>query len=216
MTTRESPAQRGSRLARRLLIRVGEELRIARVSAGLSSRTVGTSVGISHTQVLRIERALAPHVDVNVIARLAAVVGCDLSIAIHPAATPIRDAAHVALLERLHARLVRTLVWTTEVPIPIPGDRRSADATIRGMGVDAIVEAETRLDDVQAVIRRINAKQRDLGLPRAILLLSDTRHHRAVLRATPSLIERFPVDTRHALTALRRGDDPGGDCLVIL
>jgi transcriptional regulator with XRE-family HTH domain len=216
MTTRESPAQRGSRLARRLLIRVGEELRIARVSAGLSSRTVGASVGISHTQVLRIERAMAPHIDLGILARHAAVLGCDLSIAIHPAATPIRDAAHVALLDRLHARLARTLVWTTEVPMPIAGDRRSADATIRGAGVDAFVEAETRLDDLQAVIRRVNAKQRDLGQPRAILLLSDTRHHRAVLRAASSLMERFPVDTRHALAALERGRDPGGDCLVIL
>jgi hypothetical protein len=216
MTTRESPAQRGSRLARRSLIRVGEELRIARVSAGLSSRTVGNSVGISHTQVLRIERALAPHVDVRVIARHAAVLGCDLSITIHPVATPIRDAAHVALLERFHARLPMALTWTAEVQMPIQGDRRSADATISGPGIEAIVEAETRLDDVQAVVRRMNAKQRDLGMRRAILLVSDTRHHRDLIRTTPSLGQRFPIGTRRALAALARGDDPGGDCLVIL
>ena len=35
---------------------IGEELREARLSAGLSQRQVGASAGISHTEVGRIER----------------------------------------------------------------------------------------------------------------------------------------------------------------
>jgi transcriptional regulator with XRE-family HTH domain len=198
------------------MLRVGEELRIARVSSGLSSRAVGALVGISHTQVLRIERAHAPHVDIDTLAKLASVLGHDLSLAIHPAGSPVRDAAHVRLLGRLRSRLPDSLTWRTEVPMPIPGDARSADATIRGPRLDALVEAETRVHDVQALDRHIAAKQRDLGVRRVILLLSETRHHRELIRTTHWLNERFPIGTRQALAALAHGDDPGADCLVVL
>ena len=198
------------------MIRVGEELRIARVSAGLSSRAVGAPIGVSHTQVLRIERAQAPHVDIETLARLAAVLGHDLSLAVHPAGSPVRDAAHLALLDRLRRRLSSDLIWRTEVPMPIPGDARSADAMIRSARLEAMVEAETRVHDVQALDRRIAGKQRDLGAARVILLLADTRHHRELIRTTPWLTDRFPIGTRRALAALARGDDPGTDCLVVL
>jgi hypothetical protein len=62
--------------------------------------------------------------------------------------------------------------------MPIPGDRRSVDGVALTADFDAIVEAETRLDDVQAAERRLRGKQRDLDTKRAILLVSDTRHNR--------------------------------------
>ena len=102
------------------------------------------------------------------------------------------------------------------MPIPIPGDLRSADVVIDGPSVDAMVEAETRLDDLQAMERRINLKQRDLGVRRVILLVADTRHNRAILEAHPDLLQRFPVSTRACLLALREGRDPGGDAIVLL
>jgi hypothetical protein len=134
----------------------------------------------------------------------------------YPVGTAIRDQAHVALLARFAARLSPTMLWRTEVPIPIPGDLRSADGTLAAPGVGAIVEAETRLHDLQATQRRLRAKQRDLGLPRAILLVADTRHNRAVIRNVPGLHREFPVGTRACLAALAAAQDPGGDCLVIL
>jgi hypothetical protein len=106
--------------------------------------------------------------------------------------------------------------WRTEVPLPIPGDLRSADGVATTDDFAAIVEAETRLDDVQAAERRLRSKQRDLGGRRAILLVADTRHNRHVIDQVPDLRHQFPIDTRHCLAALGRGDDPGGDCLVIL
>ena len=199
-----------------LLRRLGEELRVARAVTGMSTRRVAALTGISHTQVLRIERGLAPRVDIDIIARLAAVLGCELSMGIHPVGAPVRDNAHIALLGRCAARLAPSITWLTEVPMPIPGDLRSADGVARATDFDAIVEAETRLDDVQAAERRLRGKQRDLDTRRAILLVADTRHNRTVIDQVPELLRQFPIDTRHCLAALGRGFDPGGDCLVIL
>jgi hypothetical protein len=60
------------------------------------------------------------------------------------------------------------------------------------------------------------AKQRDLGCRRLILLLTDSRYHRDLLRRHPDLIEEFPVSARVGLRALAEGRDPGGDMIVLL
>jgi hypothetical protein len=173
-------------------------------------------VGISHTQLRRIESGTAPHVDLDLLARIASVLGHELSVGVHPIGLPVRDKAHILLLRRFAARLHKSIRWRTEVPIPIPGDRRSADGVAEAHGFDAAVEAETRIHDVQAVGRGLRAKQRDLGAKRAILLLADTRHNRAVISTVPELVDAFPIPARACMAALARGEDPGGDCLVIL
>ena len=216
MPTRESAIQRAAQRTRALLRKVGDEIRIARLAHGISTRDLGSLAGISHTQVIRIERGLAPHTDLGVLSRLASVLGLELSLGTHPITAPVRDKAHLALLKRFELRLHRSIRWRTEVPIPIPGDLRSADAVADTATFDATIEAETRLNDVQATERRLRAKQRDLGTTRAILLVADTRHNRAVIKQVPDLSAQFPVGTRACLAALGRGQDPGGDCLVIL
>jgi len=199
-----------------LLRRAGEELRLLRVSTGTSTRQLATTIGISHTQVRRIEAGLAPHIDLDLLSRMASALGAELSLGVHPIGPPVRDRAHLELLARFAAHLGPSVTWQTEVPIPIRGDLRSADGVARGTDFDAIVEAETRLHDVQATERRLGAKQRDLGTARAILLVADTRHDRAVISAVPNLKRQFPVGTRACLAALGKGRDPGADCLVIL
>jgi hypothetical protein len=74
----------------------------------------------------------------------------------------------------------------------------------------------THLDDWQALERGINGKAAALGCDRVILLVSDSRHNRTVIRETSAITDRFPISTRAALAALARGVDPGGDCLVVL
>ena len=71
-------------------------------------------------------------------------------------------------------------------------------------------EAETRIGDLQALERRVNAKQRDLRLTTVLLLAADTRHNRRVIADYAQLRSRFPVSTRAALTALAHGREPGG------
>ena len=153
---------------------------------------------------------------IELAATMAAALGLQLNVTLHPDGNPVRDSGHRALLERLRARLGDGLRLRTEVPIPIEGDRRSADAVIDGRGTAMMVEAETRIDDVQALERRLSAKQRDLGIGRVILLVADTRHNRTVVANNPSIRARLPISTRACLAALSRGVDPGGDGLVFL
>jgi transcriptional regulator with XRE-family HTH domain len=211
----ERPADRGARRGRQLVTRTAAELLAARRGAGLSQRELSRQVRVSHTKIGKAERGEPDQLTLELAAKMAAVLGLQLSVALYPDGDPLRDAGHLALLERFRARLPRTLRWRSEVPIPIAGDRRSADAVIDGPGLDILIEAETRIDDVQAVERRITAKQRDLGCHRVILLVSDTRHNRAVV-SVPALRERFPISTRACIAALMRGREPNGDPLVIL
>ncbi|MGH2475488.1 MAG: helix-turn-helix domain-containing protein [Candidatus Limnocylindrales bacterium] len=195
--------------------RVIDELEMNRRGRGISCRELGRRTGISHTQIGRVSRGDLRDLGIGAASRMAAVLGLDISVTVHPVGDPVRDAAHLALIRRFSARLPASLRWRTEVPIPLPGDRRSADGVVDGPRVRAI-EAETRLDDIQAMERRIRAKQRDLGIGRIILLVADTRHNRAVIAGVPELGQRFPVGTRRCLAALGRGVDPGSDCLVII
>jgi transcriptional regulator with XRE-family HTH domain len=205
----------GTRRGRRLTLRFGDEIRRARGSANLSQRQLGIYVGLSHAAVGRIERGeVSP--DLITAAQLCAVLGMELSVGCHPVSSPARDRAHLDLLERLHGELHRSLNWGTEVWLQIPGDLRALDALIRGSDFRSMVEAETHLSDVQATERKIHLKQRDAGMPRAILLMRDTRHNRRVLAESPGLQRAFPLGSRRVLAALRAGRDPGGDGIVIL
>jgi hypothetical protein len=100
--------------------------------------------------------------------------------------------------------------------MPIAGDLRAGDGVVEGGFGMNLVEAETRLTDVQAVVRKAMLKKRDLGAHRLILLISDTANNRRVLDLHPELREQFPVSMRRCMAALARGEDPGGDSLVIL
>ncbi len=109
--------------------------------------------------------------------------------------------------------------WITchrEWPIPNDGDRRALDLLMVGLPKRTGVEAETVLDDQQALERSINLKRRDAQLERVILLVSDTRRNRLILREADALRRAFPLETRAVMAALTRGRDPGADGIVVL
>ncbi len=215
--TRSSAASLGADRARRLVGELTTELRRARIDRCLSQVEVGRAVGLGGTQVCRIERGQSPGVSIVVLCRLLAAVGLELSARAYPAGEPIRDRAHAAVLGRFRARLHGSLRWRLEVPFPIPGDLRAWDGYVDGRGWRVGVEAETRPGDLQALQRRLALKLRDGGVDALILLLSDTRHNRELLRAHgDELVERFPVPGRRAVELLAAGVSPGGNAIVLL
>jgi transcriptional regulator with XRE-family HTH domain len=217
VATRDRVVYEGRRRARRITTLLGEELREARVVAGLRQVDVGRAVGISGAHVSRIERGLVRGLQVSMICRLLAVVGRELSARSYPAGPPLRDKAHLALLEGIRERLHPNLRMRVEVHLGLPGDQRALDARIDGAGMTIALEAETRLRDIQAQVRAAVLKQQDAGIDRLLILVKGSRGNRLALRESCGLLAAtFPVSGRAALAALAAGRDPGGNAIVIL
>ncbi len=217
MSTKERPGDHGQRRGDRLLDELLREIREARIGRNLSQAAVGRAVGLSDSQVSLIERGGHRDVPFVLVARLLGVVGLEMSARAYPAGGGLRDVAQLALLDRFRARVGGSLAWRSEVPIPIEGDLRAWDAALVGRGLTIGVDAETRLRDIQAVDRRVMLKLRDSGFDRAVLLVASTRSNRTALHeAGAGLLANYPIATRPALRALAAGEDPGGNCLVVL
>jgi transcriptional regulator with XRE-family HTH domain len=215
MTNRDGPIARAIRVAHDDEIRVLGELGRARRGAGLSREAVGRACGLARSSVERLE-AGTRRSTIRELAAYGATVGLEVRLRAYPAGDPIRDAGQQRLLERFRPRLHPGLSWRTEVTLPIEGDRRAWDALIRGEGWVVAVEAETVLDDLQAVERRIALKQRDGGIDRVILLVADTRRNRRALAAAPNAFPGFSLDARATLRDLAAGRNPDRSAILVL
>jgi len=193
-----------------------QELGAARRSAGLGLDTVGRAVGVAPSTVWRTETGVTNAPDLLLLAGIASAVGLDLRLQVYLAGDPIRDVAQQRLLVRLRGRVHASLRWATEVPLSIAGDLRAWDATIRGPTWLIGVEAETVLQDLQAIERRLALKRRDGGLDHVLLLVADTRRNRAALAAAPAAFADFSRDSRTVLRRLASGSSPGTSAIVIL
>jgi hypothetical protein len=164
-----------------------------------------------------LERGRYANVPFVLVAQFLSVVGLDLAARAYPVGGGLRDIAQVRLLDRLRARASRDFTWQTEVPIPIPGDLRAWDAVIRIGSIVIGVDAETRLRDFQSVDRRMTLKARDSGVDSTILLLSDTRSNRGILRDIRLVAAvNYPIPSRVALAALEAGRQPSGNAIIML
>jgi transcriptional regulator with XRE-family HTH domain len=213
---------RGIRLADRDRRQIGSEIRARRVALGFTLAELARRARMSTSQVGRIERGEQDSVTVEQLAVLGALVGLDVRTRTYPGPDPSVDAAQLAILARLRARLPEGTSMRLEVPLPIQGDQRAWDAMLPDLH-DSVgrrplpIDIESRLHDFQAQMRRVIMKLRDSGLEVVLLVVGDTHHNRNVLRAAgPMLRADFPVSARSALAALRRGEHPGGSAIVLI
>ena len=215
MTNRDGPVTRAIRIANEDDSRVRADLARARRGTGLSREAVAHACGLSRTALERLETGTRRST-VQEFAAVGAAVGLDVRLRAYPAGDPIRDAGQQRLLERLRHRCHSTLSWATEVAIPIDGDHRAWDALIRGPGWSVGVEAETVLDDLQAVERRLSLKQRDGRVDHVILLVAETRRNRRALAAGISAFALLSRDARTILAALAAGRNPASSAVLVL
>lgn len=207
---------RANRVFRRALRVIGEEVRVTRRGLGLSQARLGQSCGLSGSEVGRIERGQARWLTIEHAARIFAALGLELSVRGFPSGDPIRDGPHDKLLTRLEARLHPHFKRHREWPVPIPGDMRAIDLVLGGLPKLIAVEAETVIDEINSLQRRLELKRRDSGIDRMVLLVRDTDRNRDVVRSSRSLREMFPLGTRTVLAALAAGRDPGANGIVFL
>ena len=216
MARRSASVDRARRRIEADLRRALRDLADGRRSAGLSLRAIEVATGVSKSAVDRLEDYRGMTVDLAAMAAVAAATGNDLRLQLFPAGDPIRDVASQRLLTRFRACVHPRLGWATEVTLEIEGDLRAWDAVITGPTWRCHVEAETVLDDLQALERRLERKRRDGAAHHVILVVADTRRNRRALAAAPSAFGRFSRDARAVLRALRAGVDPGRDAIVLV
>lgn len=213
----DSPIQEAARLAIWVLREIGRELRVARILAGLSQAEVGRRLGKSASYVSRVEYALIAGVDTGDLYRHAAIVGLKPYIKLFPLGRRVMDGPQLALWERFRIRLAAGWTVALEVPVPIAGDLRAADAVISVPGCICMVEVITRLADFQAQYRAATVKARDLGADFIIFVLANTATNRRIVReAGIAATDAFPLRTRDALRSLGAASSPGANAIVML
>jgi transcriptional regulator with XRE-family HTH domain len=214
---RTNPLHEASIQAIRILHELGRELRLARISAGLSQAELARRLGTSQARISRFERARDVRGTLSELMRHAAAVGLRLWVRAYPATRRLLDEPQLQLLQRFRDRIAAAWAWELEVPVPIPGDLRAGDARITIGETTILVEAITRLADIQAQSRAAQLKRRDLDATRLILLVAATETNRRAVRAAGAVLsEAFPIHTAAAMRALARGQDPGADAIVLL
>jgi transcriptional regulator with XRE-family HTH domain len=217
VATRETKADRGRRNGRDRATRLLSELREARLSADVSQRSLARALGWSHTRYCRFENDRAGSASVVELGAAAAVLGLKLSAGLYPEGEPLRDAGHQALIARAIAQIGPAWRVAREVPLPLAGDRRSWDVLLR-LGDHLVgVEAETRIRDVQRLVRRIRERERDGGVDAIVILLSDSRVNRALVgQLREALGPEYATAPRSILRALREGQPLPGSGVVLV
>lgn len=215
-----SHVARGRQRGHQLRSSIGDEIRRARIASGLRQTDLAVSLGISDSEVSRIECGGASWLSVDVAAQLCSVTGLELWLRAYPAGDPLRDAAHVRLLEALRRIIGPGLSLRAEVPIGPPRDLRAWDATIGSGRAWVHAELESRLTDAQALVRRLTLKLRDASAPRIqglVLVLADTRTNRgAALAARSTLASIAPASPSEILEGLRAGRLPDRGGVIFL
>ena len=226
--TSRTAINEGDRQLRRAATRFGEEFRLVRFRAGVSQAAVARAIGVDRATICRME-AGRPTVADRTRARAAAALGADFRLGIYPDAAPlIHDAAHARLVEAL-LRL-RHPSWHARVEAPVPGPgRRSTDLRLDRGGETVLLEVETRVHALEAIIRECEEKRSAVavdagpaadGEPRprlhVVLVLPPTRHHRSLVAEHPGTIKAaFPASTADIRRALTSADSswPGDGIL---
>jgi hypothetical protein len=172
---------------------------------------------MSQGEVSRLERFEFPAVALARLAEISAVLGLELSASLHGTGEAIRDAGHEATVKRFLGHIHPAFVCAREVPLPNVGDRRSWDVLLRLGPVLIGVEVETRIRDIQALVRRIRERERDGGVDHVLLVLADTIHNRHLVgQLREALGLRFVSTPREALANLRAGKALIGSAVVLV
>lgn len=217
MANRQSIQREANRFADWLLGEIGRELRVARIVAGKRLADVAEILGTSISHVSRVEHGLIKGIGIPALTRHAAAVGLKPYVKLFPAIARPLDHAQLALFARFRKRISTIWQVSLEVPMPIAGDLRAADALISIPGCRCMVEVITRLADFQAQYRAAQAKQRDLRADQIIFVVGGTTTNRRAIRDMGvAVTDALPLGTKDALLKLGAGVHPGANALILL
>lgn len=215
MSSRQSRRERGRRRGTLLRQRILDEVRSARTGANLSMRAVGLDLGWSESQYRRFEIGLSS-TSFEDVAMVASILGMELGAGLHPVGDGLVDRGHQALLKRFRALVAQSVRVGAEIRL-MNGGGRSWDLLLRIGRQQVGVEAETRVRDAQALVRRVRGRQHDGGADAILIVLSDSRHNRALAAELREMLgSEFQTEPRRLFAALREGRVlPGSGVLLV-
>ena len=211
----------GRSRSRYLAALFGRELRIARVTAGLSQARLASLAGTSQTEVSKAERGLLD-ISLDARCRLAAACGHELGWRLYPVATVrLRDSGQLALAQMIVAAAHPS--WRPRLEAPVaPGDPRAADLILTGSAEILHIEIERALFDLQAQLRAAQLKRELLAQAssqpvRLVMAVPDTSRTRARLAPFAQLLaQTAPTPSRRIWASIRNGEPLGGDGIAFV
>lgn len=218
MAIREDRLQRGRKRGRETVRRLVDELIETRRIASTSQLALALELGRSQSDISRLERLVEiDRVSFVEVSEVASLLGLEFSAGLHPSGEPISDKGHQALINRFRALLSPAFRVMAEVPLPAPGDRRAWDLLLRLPGQLIGVEAETRIRDMQRLVRHVHQRERDGGVEQIVVLLAATRTNRELVDDLRiALGPNYSTSPRKVLGSLRGGQTLPGSGVVLV
>jgi transcriptional regulator with XRE-family HTH domain len=201
--------------------RFGIELRIARVSAGLTQRQLAHRSGVSQQAISRVERGDVG-ISLEARCRLAAGAGHELGLRLYPVSSiRLRDSGQLKIAEAIAGALDPS--WTARMEVPVrAGDLRAADLLLSRPDELVQVEIERSIVDLQAQLRAGQIKRQMLaeGSPqpvRLVIAVPDSLAARSRMSLLAGLLAAaLPIPSRRIAAALRSGQPVGGDGMLFV
>jgi transcriptional regulator with XRE-family HTH domain len=221
MATKETRLLRGRRRGQMLAARAVRELRDARLLAGLSLSAVADAVDIDQSNLWRFEAGSLTDLGIVRLSEIASVLGYEVSVGLHPIGDPLRDKGQLACGRRFDALLNERWRVTDETLLPGAGEQRAWDKLLRLMDATPRylvgVDIESRVWDVQAIVRRTRQRERDGQVDHILIVLAGTAHNRRVAdELRNGLGVDYQAGARSLLAGLRRGERLVGPGVVLV
>jgi transcriptional regulator with XRE-family HTH domain len=218
---RNRPAVIGRSRSRYLATAFARELRLARMTAGLSQRQLAGLAGLSQQEASKAERG-ASDVSLEARCRLAAACGHELGWRLYPVATVrLRDSGQMALAQAIVASAHPS--WKPRLEVPVaPGDARAADVVLTGTTQIVHIEIERALVDFQAQLRSAQLKREILSASeerpiRLVIAVPGTNTSRTRLSPFTDLIRQALPATSHRIwRAIRRAEPLTNDGILFV
>jgi transcriptional regulator with XRE-family HTH domain len=192
---------------------------VRRTGLGVSQPQLAAELGMSAAQLWRFEANQVDSVGVVRLSEIASLLGLEISVNFHEIGDSIRDRGHVALGKRFGALLSPAWQVTDETLLPMPGDRRAWDKLLRLRGADYRIGAdlETRIRDIQALVRRTRLRERDGGVDAILIVLSaSSTNYRLVDDLRSALGADYATPPREILASLRVGRPLPGSGVILV
>ncbi len=204
-----------------LIARILREARDLRTAAGLTHSEIAQSLGIARSGMTRLEAGKFDDLGIIRLSEIASVLGYEVSLGLHPIGDPVRDKGQLACGRRFAALLSDRWRVTDETLLPGAGEQRAWDKLLRLVDTTPRylvgVDIESRVWDVQAMVRRTRARERDGQVDHILVVLADTAHNRRVADELRSALgPAYATGPRRLFAGLRAGERLVGSGVVLV